>query len=48
VWTWKIEGVRVEFGGTRTTPGVRGGPAKREALPVDAYCWGGKEFAKCD
>jgi hypothetical protein len=47
-WTWKIDGARVEFGGTRTTPGVGGRPAKREALPVEAYCWGGKEYAKCD
>lgn len=47
-WTWKMEGVRVEFGGTRTTPGAGGRPGKREALPKDAYCWGGTEFAKCD
>ena len=47
-WTWKIDGARVEFGGTRTTPAVGGRPAKREALPKEAYCWGGTEFAKCD
>jgi acetoacetyl-CoA synthetase len=48
VWTWKIDGTRVEFGGTRATPAAGGRPAKREALPKEAYCWGGTEFAKCD
>jgi hypothetical protein len=47
-WTFSPDGTRIEFGGTRTIPAQGNRPARREALPKDAYCWGQTEFAKCD
>lgn len=50
-WTWSFspDGTRIEFGGTRTIPAQGNRPARREALPKDAYCWGAQNaFAKCD